>query len=83
MSLELFGCLLDPPFLLKDPVDHLGVVVCNPKLLGCFMAAHVLALDKTYQIKSIFIGDDSILPSSLLFLDHFGFARHLSSSCRR
>ena len=45
MSLELFGRLLDPSFLLEDPVDHFGVVICNSKLLGCFMAAHVLSLD--------------------------------------
>ena len=46
MSLELFGGLVDPPLLLEDPVDHFGVVVRDPKLLGCFMAAQVFVLDK-------------------------------------
>ena len=46
MSLELFGGLVDPPLLLEDPVDHFGVVVRDPKLLGCFMAAQVAVLDQ-------------------------------------
>ena len=46
MSLELFGGLINPPLLLEDPVDHFGVVVRDPKLLGCFMAAQVFVLDK-------------------------------------
>ena len=46
VSLELFGGLINPPLLLEDPVDHFGVVVRDPKLLGCFMAAQVAVLDQ-------------------------------------
>ena len=55
MALMLLGGLPDTLLVLKDPVNHLGVVVRDVQHLGGFVTGHAEVFDQEDKFQSILV----------------------------